>query len=85
MVYVSGLKAEGRDGRYCKFLFELQPLNVNYLNFISYCSYIKRYFQVRIMVRAVSPLSHSGSPGSIPGHSMWDSWQIIVLYLYNSS
>jgi len=42
MVYVSGLKAEGRDGRYCKFIFELRTLNVNYLNFISYCSYIDR-------------------------------------------
>ena len=33
MVYVSGLKKEGQDGRYCKCIFELQTLNVNYLNF----------------------------------------------------
>ena len=45
MVYVSGLKAEGQDGRYHKFLLELQTLTVNYLNFISYGSYIKQYLK----------------------------------------
>jgi hypothetical protein len=28
----------------------------------------------RAMAQAVSPASHRGGPGSIPGQSMWDLW-----------
>jgi hypothetical protein len=43
MAYVSGLKAEGQAGRYCKLICELQTLNVNYLNLMNYCFYLKQH------------------------------------------